>query len=98
MVDQIDLFISFTGKIRLDKLMRLQEFQFIDGINSSLSLLMWRDLVLSWSDNTSQIGNSSELKWHLSLINTFDIVIQKVVIANVVEPINVNIFCGLPLI
>jgi hypothetical protein len=98
MVNQIDLFISFTGKIRLDKLMRLQKFQFIDGINSSLSLLMWRNLVLSWSDNTSQIGNSSELKWHLSLINTFDIVIQKVVIANVVEPIDVNIFCGLPLI
>lgn len=98
MVNQIDLFISFTGKIRLDKLMRLQKLQFIDGINSSLCLLVWRDLVLSWSDNTSQIGNSSELKWHLSLINTFDIVIQKVVIANVVEPINVNIFCGLPLI
>lgn len=98
MVNQIDLFISFAGKIRLNKLMRLQELQLIDWVNSSLSLLMWRDLVLSWSDNTSQIGNSSELKWHLSLINTFDIVIQKVVIANVVEPIDINIFCGLPLI
>jgi len=53
-LDKADLFIGLTWHVRiLYKLALLDRFKLRNGINSSLGLLIGRNLVLAWPDDTS---------------------------------------------
>lgn len=56
------------------------------------------DLVLSWSNDTTKICYGSELQGHFCFVNTLDVVVEEIVVADIVESVEIDILCCLPFV
>jgi hypothetical protein len=59
---------------------------------------MRRNLISSWPNQVSKLIDSSELDWHLGLVDTFDVIAHEMIILNAIERLRELVLRSFPLV